>query len=195
MNRILVDKSKILYNFEYLQSLRPKDTIFPVLKSNAYGHGLVEMTKILKYVNTPYLVVDSLPEYYQARKFTKKKFLLIGETIPKNYKKLDAKRVTFVVYNKLTLEYLLSSRKKFTVHFFLNTGMNREGFDEEDLLESLEFLQKHDHKGKIKVEGVMSHFATADESNTLIMEEQVAKFRALYDHILDFGHSPQYRHI
>lgn len=126
MNRIKISKEHILHNFAYLQCLRPKDAIFPVLKSNAYGHGLVEMTKILNCVDCPYLVVDSLPEYFQARRFTKKKFLLIGETIPQNYRKLKSDRVTFAVYNKLTLEYLLSFRKKFTVHFFLNTGMNRE---------------------------------------------------------------------
>ncbi|NOZ44183.1 MAG: hypothetical protein GXP45_03460 [bacterium] len=126
MNRMTINKKHILHNFRYLQSLRSSSVLFPVLKSNAYGHGLIQMTKIMNSTNAPYLVVDSLPEYFQVRKFTKKKFLLLGETLPGNYKKLNAHRVTFVVYNLLTLKYLLSYRKRFRVHFFLNTGMNRE---------------------------------------------------------------------
>lgn len=146
MNRLLINKKHILHNYKYLQSLRPTAQIFPVLKSNAYGHGLVEMTKIMNHSDAEYLVIDSLPEYFQVRKYTKKKFLLLGETLPYNYKKLKTKRVTFAVYNFLTLEYLLSYRRKFTVHFFLNTGMNREGFDQEDLKKSLDFLEQYDKK-------------------------------------------------
>jgi alanine racemase len=126
MNRVVIHKKNILHNYEYLQSLRPQASIFPVLKSNAYGHGLVEMAKIMNDTDAPYLVIDSIPEYFQAREYTKKRFLLLGETLPHNYKKLKADRVTFAVYNVLTLEYLLSFRRNFTVHFFLNTGMNRE---------------------------------------------------------------------
>lgn len=97
-----------------------------MLKSNAYGHGLKEMTQILEAVSVPYLIVDSLPEYFLARKYTKKKFLLLSETNPANYMKIHTKRVSIVVYTLSTLKYLLTLGKKFTIHLFLNTGMNRE---------------------------------------------------------------------
>jgi len=77
MNKVKILSKNILHNINYLQSLHPEDLIFPVLKSNAYGHGLVEVVKILEKFDSPYLLVDSLPEYYKARKFTKKKFLLL----------------------------------------------------------------------------------------------------------------------
>lgn len=41
----------------------------------------------------------------------------------------------------------------------------------------------------------MSHFATADEANPVVVEEQIAEFKKMYDVILGYGHSPQYRHI
>jgi len=146
MNRILIHKKNILQNYEYLQSLRSHAKIFPVLKSNGYGHGLVEMTKIMNYTDAPYLVIDSIPEYFQARYYTNKKFLLLGETLPHNYKQLKSERVTFAVYNVLTLKYLLSFRRKFTVHLFLNTGMNREGFDMDSLREALDLLDVYNKK-------------------------------------------------
>ena len=48
MNRIHVSKSALLYNYNYLQSLKPNAELFPVFKSNAYGHGLIQMLQIYK---------------------------------------------------------------------------------------------------------------------------------------------------
>ena len=48
MNRIYISRSDILYNYKYLQSLKPNAEIFPVLKSNAYGHGIDQILEIYK---------------------------------------------------------------------------------------------------------------------------------------------------
>ncbi|NOZ44182.1 MAG: hypothetical protein GXP45_03455 [bacterium] len=56
-------------------------------------------------------------------------------------------------------------------------------------------MKTEDSKGRIEVEGVMSHFATADDVNPRIMEEQVDTFKSLYNSILEYGHTPKYRHI
>jgi alanine racemase len=77
MNTIRIRKSSILYNLEYLQSLQPASAVFPVLKSNAYGHGLKQMVKILRNADVPYLVVDSYPEYQIVKKYSKHHILVI----------------------------------------------------------------------------------------------------------------------
>lgn len=41
----------------------------------------------------------------------------------------------------------------------------------------------------------MSHFATAEDPNQGILEEQVDSFKDMYNTILEYGHAPQYRHI
>ncbi|MBO4516865.1 alanine racemase [bacterium] len=51
--------------------------MFPVLKSNAYGHGLELVTKILNKTDAPYLVVDSFPEYQIVKKYSNKNILLL----------------------------------------------------------------------------------------------------------------------
>ena len=48
LNRIEIDAAKIVANFNYLKELQKEAEIFPVLKSNAYGHGLKEVAAILK---------------------------------------------------------------------------------------------------------------------------------------------------
>ena len=47
LNEIEINRIKIISNFNYLKRLQPNAEIFPVLKSNAYGHGLREMCHIL----------------------------------------------------------------------------------------------------------------------------------------------------
>lgn len=91
----------------YLHGLRPTGELFPEIKSHAYGHGIQEIVQILESFPTLYLVVDSIPEYHRAKKYTHKKFLLQGETNPANYIHLDSKKVTIVVYNIATLRYIL----------------------------------------------------------------------------------------
>ena len=126
MNVVRISYKHILQNFGYLRSLQPDSFLFPVLKSNAYGHGLKEMVKILKRVNAPYVVVDSFPEYQIVRDYSRFDILVLGETLSENYRHFDFSRTAFAVYNKETIHALGRIGKKIKIHLFLNTGMNRE---------------------------------------------------------------------
>jgi alanine racemase len=106
MNTIYINRKHIIENLRYLQSLQSQAAIFPVVKSNAYGHGLKQIVQILDKTDVPYLVVDSFPEYSIVKKYSKKNVLLLGETLPENYRFFDHKKVTFCVYNKKTFEAL-----------------------------------------------------------------------------------------
>ena len=99
MNIIRLRKRILLENLEYLQSLQPQAALFPVLKSNAYGHGLKQVVKMLRNTDVPYLAVDSYPEYVIVKKYCKVPILVIGETLLENYRKFDHKKATFCVYN------------------------------------------------------------------------------------------------
>lgn len=93
-----------MHNLSYLQSLHPHDLIIPVLKSNAYGHGLKELCQILQHTQTNMVAVDSFPEYQIVKKHTSKKVLILGETDVRNYKYFNWKRASFAVYNISTLQ-------------------------------------------------------------------------------------------
>ena len=99
MNIIWLRKKVLLQNLEYLQSIQPQAAIFPVLKSNAYGHGLKQVTKMLSRTDVSYIAVDSYPEYMIVKKYAKIPILILGETLLENYRKFDHKKATFCVYN------------------------------------------------------------------------------------------------
>lgn len=189
MNHIYISKSNLLYNYKYLQSLKPNADLFPVIKSNAYGHGIDQILQIYKWLPIKYIVVDSFPEYNIVMRHSKFNVLLLWETLPVNYEKFNFKRTTFCVYNLETLRALAKLDKKLKIHLFLNTGMNREWIDADLLPNALEFLKNYP---KIKIEWVMSHLFSA---NSLDIEKQVAAFKMMYQQILDYGHTPIYRHI
>lgn len=77
LNHLLIDKRAIINNFSHLQALHPYDQIIPVLKSNAYGHGLKEICQILADLSFDMVAVDSFPEYQIVKKYTNKRILLI----------------------------------------------------------------------------------------------------------------------
>ena len=162
MNRIYISRSDILYNYKYLQSLKPNADIFPVLKSNAYGHGIDQILDIYKWLPIKYIVVDSFPEYNIVRRHSKFNVLVMWETLPVNYDKFNFKRATFCVYNLETLQALAKLNKKLKIHLFLNTWMNREWIDADLLPNALEYLKNHP---KIEIEWVMSQSAWYRKTN------------------------------
>lgn len=204
MNIIYVHRKNILRNIEYLQSLQPNSQLFPVLKSNAYGHGIKQMIKILSKIEIPYVVVDSYPEYQIVKKNSDKQILIIWETLPDNYKKFDLKRTAFAVYNIQTLQALGEMWKHVRIHIFLNTGMNREWVDQDSLDSFMNVCQQYK---TVEVEWVMSHLYWADGIELISdldkeiggekssVEKQIESFKKMYYQILEYWYSPIWRHI
>ena len=77
LNWIELKQQALVDNYSYLQSLRPNDTLIPVLKSNAYGHGLREVCQILRHVDPDMVAVDSYPEYQIVRDNLKSDILIM----------------------------------------------------------------------------------------------------------------------
>lgn len=133
LNWIEISRENILSNYRHIQSLQSGMSIFPVVKSNAYGHGLKQIVEILNQTNAQMIAVDSLLEYQIVKRHTDKRILVLGETFSENYQYFDHKNTSFCIWNISTLECLISLKKPFHIHLFLNTGMNREGIQEREL--------------------------------------------------------------
>ena len=193
MNWIEVKRDAIIHNFLHHQNHRPWSLIIPVLKSNAYGHGLKQLCQILhKVPQCTMVAVDSYPEYLSVYHNCKKDILLLNETEHRNYKYFDHKRVIPWIYTLDTLQILIRSKKPRRIHLFLNTGMNREWFQLDELQQALSMLQW----SRIIVDGVMSHFSHADDDDgQSYCDNQVAKFKEMYALVEQAWFHSQYRHI
>lgn len=190
LNRIEIDEGNIIDNFNYLKSLQPNAEVFPVLKANAYGHGLKEICTILNKTSAKMVVVDSFPEAQIAYRYFKGKILILGEMPLRVYNFTKLKRTEFVVYNETTLKYLSRFGKKAQIHLFVNSGMNREG------IKNLKSFMTNNKKylDKVEIVGICSHLASAD-SLSIMNQSQEDKFMEDLDTLRSAGYFPKWIHL
>jgi len=187
LNRLEIKRAAILANYEALKKEQPAAAIFPVLKSNAYGHGLKELAQILNETDAPLVAVDSFPEAQILKKYFKRDILILSRMPRKVYTYATSKRYQFAVADEEVLAALPRGAK---IHLFLNTGMNREGIKDLPV-----FLEKNSKKlSQLKIVGLCSHLAHAD---TIAPENeaQLEKFLAALKYLERTGQRPRWVHL
>lgn len=190
LNIIEINAKQLLANYNYLRSLQSAAAMFPVLKSNAYGHGLKEVCQILNSTDAVMVAVDSYPEAQVAYHNFKGKVLILGEMPLKIYDYCLLKRTEFVVYNEETLRYLTRFGKQVQIHLFVNSGMNREGI--QDLPAWL--IRNKKYLDKVQVSGLCSHLASADQDSALNVQQENNFAGALND-LRIAGFFPRWIHL
>jgi alanine racemase len=181
------------------QAHKPHYTIIPVLKSNAYGHGLKQIAQIINSIpECKIIAVDSYPEYQIIHKYTHKDILIMGETLLDNYVLFDTKRTHFAIWSEAALKALIALEKPVKVHIFVNTWMNREGIaiDKNNKAWILEdFLALAKQYTHIQIIWLMSHLACADEKDHSLNAEQTLNFHRSLQIIKDYWYNPSYVHL
>src|SRR5437588_11683787 len=84
LNRIELDRSRVLHNVALIQKQHPAFEIIPVLKGNAYGHGLAQMAEILRNTSCDMIAVDGYFEVAKIRAIAKQRILVMGYILPEN---------------------------------------------------------------------------------------------------------------
>lgn len=193
LNLIEISKSALLDNFQYFQKLNPKNSVCPVLKSNAYGHGLTLIGKFVSdEINPEFICVDSLYEAYELRKSGAiSPILILGYTFPQNY---DVKKIDFSlpVFDIGTLKFLNKYQPGIKVHIKIDTGMNRLGLKENDYEEFSEELKKC---ANVIPEGIYSHLFDADNPDKSFTIKQIEDFKKAIKYFENEGFSFKYKHI
>ncbi|MFC1599561.1 alanine racemase [Patescibacteria group bacterium] len=175
LNTIELSSAALIHNYKYYAKKHPEAKICPVLKSNAYGHGLIEIARICEKLRPPYLIVDSFYEALELKKAgVKTPCLIIGYTLPENYKDMSFNNVAVSILDLNTIHALGRLNKKVKVHLKIDTGMHRQGILIDDLPEALELISKYK---KLELEGIFTHLADADNSKKTFTISQVNKFK------------------
>lgn len=162
------------------QTNRP--TLAPCLKSNAYGHGLLEIASILEsYKDVEFLTVFSLSELLLLKQQKiKKKILVLGfwqqadiDFLAKENLLTNVHFCCSTLQDLLLLEKISSLyRVPIQVHIFIDTGLHREGFLLEELPDLVRLLKQIKKHPFLKIVGLATHFATSkqDIANSLVLE-------------------------
>jgi alanine racemase len=147
-----------------------------VVKSNAYGHGLVHFSKHLEAFGVDWFGVDSVVEAVRLRSSgIQKPILVLGYTLPINYRRVAKYRVRLTIS---TLEGLTRAKRagvKF--HLKIDTGMHRQGFLLTELPKVIRELKRLKIKPK-QFEGLYTHLAApAHPTYTSQTRRQVENFK------------------
>lgn len=172
-----ISEKALIYNLAFFKKrVGAKTKILCVLKSNAYGHGLKEVAKILKdEKNAEWFGVDNLKEALVLKNLgIKKPILILGYTRFTDLRKTIQNAFSFVVYNKETLLKIISLKlkKPAKLHLKIETGLNRQGIEKKNLLKFLQLIRKHGDR--LILEGVYTHLADPDDREFSL--RQIADF-------------------
>jgi alanine racemase len=171
-----------------------------VVKADAYGHGFMDISRELEQLGVNAFGVAFLAEGIQLRKSgIDKPILLLGGVYPGQERKCIGFNLSTVIFNlehAQALNYAAGKLfRKAQVHLKVDTGMGRLGIS---YAETPAFLRELGKLPNIELEGIMSHFASADEldeSGQYFTRVQSERFEWVLSETLKAGFVPRYVHI
>ncbi|MBS4192511.1 alanine racemase [Bacillus sp. FJAT-49705] len=177
-----INLDHISYNIEKMRECLHEDVqVFAVVKANAYGHGDFEIAKTALAAGASYLAVAILDEALSLRKKgITAPILVLGACKPEHAGIAVENNITLTVFDHEWLKnarHFVSADHQLVIHVKFDTGMGRLGIREQDELEELEATINKD--SFIKMEGVYTHFATADELDTHYFKKQLNQFQEM----------------
>lgn len=173
-----VDTSAIRHNFEQIQKyVGSNTTVMPVLKTNAYGHGLEIVAKALRD-QASYFGVSTLEEGIRLRQAGISAPVLVFHPAGAwNAFDIVANELTATVDSEDGAEALVQAGRALgvipKVHLKIDTGMSRFGVPRGDT----GHLQSLFVRDDLAWDGVYTHLATASDGNTIRAAAQLASFR------------------
>jgi len=178
--KAIVDINAIKYNINFLRS-KAKTDLMPILKSNAYGHGLIKISRILRELGIKYIGVATLGEAILLRKSGDNGRILSwiynveGDDL-KDGIKLDLDIAIFDDKLIPKIKKLIPNGKKIKITMFIDTGINRAGIPYKKALQAFKDVINCD---KFELVGMMSQLVCSEIKNSPIVNEQLHKFRTL----------------
>lgn len=184
-----ISRDRIARNYRAIRdAVGPGVSLAPVVKANAYGHGAVEVSRVLTAEGSGWLAVSCVAEGVELREAgIQTRILVMGGVLPFEREAALAAGLTPVIHS---LAELRAFDRPATVHFKVDTGMHRLGA-RATASEVIEALRS---ASDVRVEGLMSHFASAELFDTTQTEEQIARFHEICEALRAAGLAPEVLH-
>ena len=173
-----VDRDALAENYRAIAAHVAPARVMPILKANAYGHGLVEVGRVAERLGAPYIGVAYLEEALRLRQHGVRIPLLVlggilGSQIPR-FIEHDVTLTASSIDKLHAIEEQAGTMGRVaTVHLKIDTGMERIGvhwYSAERLLEA-SLRCRH-----ARVEGIFTHFANADAHDLTHARRQLERF-------------------
>lgn len=181
-----IDLAALGHNLSCIQQYLPLGCeVMAIVKANAYGHGAVETAHALARQSIARFAVASLDEGIALRQAgLSAPIVVLGALFEQQISDLVAHRLTPVVSNADILPALAkaagSHPSPYPIHLKIETGMGRLGFSPEELRS---LLDNPLLRNPLLIEGMMTHLADADGTETAFTERQLGVFHAILEQV------------
>ncbi len=179
-----IDLDALVHNFQEVRRIVSQEVkILAVVKADAYGHGALESGKTLLEAGADALAVAFIDEAIALRQNgITDNILLLGYSSKGMIKDLLHWDLTPTVYQldfaKALSDYCKKAALVCPIHIKIDTGMGRIGFSWQEASRMIEEISK---LPGLLIEGVYSHFSTADEGDKAFTMTQWQRFRQILD--------------
>jgi alanine racemase len=172
--KALISASALKNNYQRVQELAPNSKIWAVIKADAYGHGSVNVAKVLSGADGYAVATLGEARTLRAAGIQAPILLLAGVTEAGHFSEAAEKGLECIVHCYEQLDFLDSFDCKATLKVWLkvDTGMHRLGFMPADLPEVVSRLAQYAH---VEIVGMMTHMCCADELNRPEITERQLK--------------------
>ena len=210
-----INKENLEKNLEKIRSINKN--IICVIKDNAYGLGIENILPILLENNCNYFAVAYIDEAIKIREILKNfekekklkflenrkiKIMALNYIKPQKLEYAIENDVELTVFNFSQLsDYLKILEESFEntvlkIHIKVNSGMNRLGFNESEILELIEKIKKYEissKNNKLEIISIFSHISDAE--NQIETEKQVEKYENILKIFDKNNVKYQYKHL
>ncbi len=167
-----------------------------VIKADGYGHGAVPIARAISK-DVDFFATATIDEATNLRVHNiNKPILVLGFVHPFNTFTAINNDIRLAVFDLETAEkydeYAKDAGKKVKVHIKIDTGMSRIGFIPND--KSLEAIVKISELKNVEIEGIFTHFHSADEADTASAYKQLELFNGFIERLAEKGIRPAIRH-
>ncbi len=176
-----IDKDAIIHNFNSIREQLPENVkIMPVIKADGYGHGASLFARLL-CDKCDYFAVAVIEEALALREDgINNPILILGRIFPDDLEIAIKENVTVTAFTfeetQLISEIAEKVGKIAKIHIPIDTGMSRIGFV--PTAEYADVVKEISNLPQIELEGIFTHFATADEEDGTFTKKQAERFMA-----------------
>ncbi len=199
-SKIYISRSKFINNYKFIRRVVGKNVrISSVIKGDAYGHGIRQLVPLAESQGVDHFAVFSAYEAKRILKVSKKKtqIMIMGMIENRQLEWAVKNDIEFFVFEFNRLQSALRAAKKLNkparIHVEVETGLNRTGFENKDLIKVIDFIKQN--KNHFIVEGLCTHYAGAESiSNHYRIKNQITRYNAIHRLFVNEGIEPNYRH-